>query len=242
MKIKFTVTLILIIPIFGFSQINQAIDFISGIEYSYRNLTTSSEEEIVVEIMENRDDKESGRFNWRFGFNYNLRLSNKIFLKTGLRLASVGYKGKKKTGLRWGSEHDGMGGWIPDPNLPHEIQLVYDYWFTEIPIAGRFEINQKKLTPFFELGISPSIYMTTRIKSITDIGADSEFQNGDVQNFNKFHVVGFISFGLNYALNDKFQIFGQPTFRYHITKLVDAPINEHLFNYGVEIGIRKKIK
>ena len=242
MKEKFIAVLILIIPILGFGQINQTIDFISGIEYSYRNLTTSSEEGIAVGMMENRDDKETGKINWRLGFNYNLRLSNKIFLKTGLRLASVGYKGEKKTGLRWGSEHDGMGGWIPDPNLPHEIQLVHDYWFTEIPIAGRIEINKKKLSPFFELGVSPSIYMTTRTKTITDIGTDSEFQNGDVHNFNKLHVVGFLSFGMNYSLNDKFQIFGQPVFRYHLTKLADAPIGEYLFNYGLEIGIRKKIK
>ena len=193
-------------------------------------------------ILENRDNKESAKFNWRIGFNYNRRLTSKIVLKTGLRLASVGYKGEKKTGLRWGSEHDGMGGWIPDPSLPHEIQLVHDYWFTELPIAGRFEINQKKLSPFFELGISPSVYMTTRTKTITDIGTNSEFQNGDVHNFNKLHIVGFISFGLNYSINDRNQLFGQPTFRYHLTKLADAPISENLYNFGIEIGIRRKIK
>ena len=78
MKEKFIAVLILIIPILGFGQINQTIDFISGIEYSYRNLTTSSEEGIAVGMMENRDDKETGKINWRLGFNYNLRLSNKI--------------------------------------------------------------------------------------------------------------------------------------------------------------------
>lgn len=237
MKVKFFVTLISIIPIFGFSQINQSIDFISGIEYSYRNLTTSSEDEIVVGILENRDNKESGKLNWRIGFNYNLRLTNKIFFRTGLRLASIGYKGEKKT-LIWPSIPNGMGGYIP-PDVD-EMQLVYDYWFTEIPIAGRYEINQGKLTPFFELGISPSIYMTTRTTSIINNKTDSDFQNDNI--FKKVHIVGFISFGLNYSFNDKFQIFGQPTLRYHVTKLVDAPIGEYLYNYGVEIGLRRKLK
>lgn len=242
MKIKFIATLVFIIPTLGFGQINQSIDFISGIEYSYRKLTTSSEDEFIVGILDKRDNKESGKLNWRIGFNYNLRLTNKIFLKTGLRLASVGYKGEKRTGLKWGSEHDGKGGWIPDPSLPHEIQMVHDYWFTTIPIAGRFEINQKKLSSFFELGVSPSIYMTTRTKIITDIGTDSDFQNGDVHNFNKLHIVGFVSFGMNYSLNDNFQFFGQPIVRYHLTKMADAPIGEYLYNFGMEIGVRRKIK
>ena len=232
MKVKLTATLILIIPMFGFSQISQSIDIVSGIEYSYRNLTTSSEDEIVTKILESRDNEESGKFNWRIGFNYNQRL----------RLASVGYKGEKITGLRWGSEYDGMGGWVPDPNLSHEIQSIYDYWFAEIPIVGRFELNEKKLAPFFELGISPSIYLTTRTKSATDIGTDAEFQNDAIHDFNKVHIVGFISFGLNYSINEKYQFFGQPILRYHFTKLADRPIAEYLFNYGIEIGIRRKIK
>ena len=242
MKVKLTTILILIIPMFGFGQISQSIDIVSGIEYSYRNLTTSSEDEIVTKILESRDNEESGKFNWRIGFNYNRRLTNKLFLRTGLRLASVGYKGEKRTGLRWGSEYDGMGGWVPDPNLPHEIQLIYDYWFAEIPIAGRFELNEKKLAQFFELGISPSIYLTTRTKSATDIGTDAEFQNDAIHDFNKVHIVGFVSFGLNYSINEKYQFFGQPILRYHFTKLADRPIAEYLFNYGIEIGIRRKIK
>lgn len=242
MKPKFIFTLMAILPIAGYSQINQSIDFVSGVEYSYRMLTSSSEDRVVWSMLEDRDDQEIGKLNWRVGFNYNRKISKNIFLKTGLRFASIGYKGEKITGIRWGSEHDGMGGWILDPSLPHEFQLVYDYWFTEIPMAGRFEINRKKLSPFFELGISPSIYLTSRKKTVTDIGKESEVPNGDVQDFNRLHVVGFISFGLNYSLNDTFQLFGQPVFRYHLTQLADAPISEYLLNYGIEIGIRRKIK
>ena len=234
MKTKFIIILILLIPVFGFSQINQSFDFVSGIEYSYRNLTTSSEDKSVKWILESRDNEESGKLNWRVGFNYNRRLTDKIFLRTGLRLASVGYKGEKIV-LRWGSDDT-------DPNLPHEIQFVYDYWFAEIPIAGRFEMNRKKISPFFELGISPSIYLIQRTKTITDIKTETQFQNNNIDGFKKVHIVGFISFGVNYTINDKFQLFGQPIFRYHLTELVDAPIVEHLFNYGIEIGIRRKLK
>lgn len=246
MKVKIITTLILLIPILGFSQINQSIDFIGGTEYSYRNLTTSTENG----FLESRDNRESGKINSRIGFNYNRRLTNKIFLKTGLRLVNSGYK--DELSLTWSVLN-------PTPAHTTEYQLAHNYSFIEIPIAGRFEINQKKLSPFFELGISPSIYIKTRTKLISTNeqssqsepapGApsfepyelDTEFLKRDDSNFNKLHFVGFISFGMNYSLTDKFQFFGQPTFRYHLTKLEDAPINEYLFNCGIEIGVRRKI-
>lgn len=242
MKTTLIATLVLIIPFLGFSQINQSIDVIGGMDYSYRSLSASGEDATSMGIIEIRDNIEIGNVSWRVGFNYNLRLTNKVFLKTGLRFASVGYKEKKRTGLRWGSEYDGEGGWIPDPSLPHEIQLVDDYWFTEIPIVARYEINQKKLSPFFELGISPTIFLAARLRRKNDIGSDTEFLNTEVHRFNRFHLVGFISFGLNYSLNDNYQLFGQPAFRYHFTDLVDNPIGERLYNFGIEVGVRRVLR
>ena len=242
MKMKLIVILLFIAPIVGFSQINQSIDFVGGIDYSYRNLTTSSDDETIQERLDNLDEKESGKLNWRIGFNYNRKIAKQWFLRTGLRLASVGFKGEKRTDLRWAGEHDGMGGWIPNPSLIHEIQFVNDYWFAEIPIAGRFELNEKKLTSFFELGIAPSIYLTTRTQEITDLGTTTKFSNNNTPELEKVHLVGFIAFGLNYSINDKFQFFGQPTFRYHTTRLIEGQIEEHLLNYGIELGIRRKIK
>lgn len=241
MKVTFLAILALLIPLVTFSQMNQSLDYVNGIDYSYRNLSTLSKDEIVVGIMESRDQKETGKLNWRIGFNYNQRLTRKLLLRTGLRFASVGYKGEKNTDLRWPNQHDGNGGLVVDPTLPRELQLIYDYWFTEIPIVARYEISKEKLSPFVEIGLSPSIYMTTRTISRTDIGNNSDFNNGHAHKFNRVHFVGFISLGLNYTISDKLQFFGQPAFRYHFTRLVDAPINEHLVNYGVEFGIRCKI-
>ncbi len=242
MKLRLIIVLILLIPTFGFSQMNQSIDFVSGIELSYRQLTTRSNDQIVGAILESREQEEVMKLNWRIGFNFNRRLTSNLVLRTGLRLASVGYKGEKRTGLKWPSEHDGNGGWVADPNLPRESQLIYDYWFVEMPIVGRFEMTKKKLSPFIELGILPSYYMITRTTQKTDIGTDSQFENGDVHNFNRVHFVGFLSFGMNYSLNDNLQFFGQPAFRYHFTKLADAPIAEYLFNCGIEFGIRNRIQ
>ena len=129
-----------------------------------------------------------------------------------------------------------------DPSLPHEIQLTHNYWFLEIPLALRFEFTNKKFSPFIESGISPSVYLTTRTTSVTDIGTDVTYQKNGTSDFTSMHLVGMVSIGTNFTVNEKFQLFGQATYRYHLTKLADAPIEEHLYNYGIEIGVRRSIE
>lgn len=241
MKATLSALLICLLPAFALSQAKSSIDLIAGFAYSYRNLTTDSDDAIVIGIMEDRDEEESGKINWRAGFNYNRRLTKNFFLKTGLRMASIGFKGEKVTGLRWPSEHDGNGGWTPDPNLPHEIQRINDYWFLEVPVAGRWEFGAQKFTPFIEAGVSPSLYLTTRTKEVTDIGSDVDFRNESDQGVHTFHLAGFLSFGANYTLSQNLQLFAQPVFRYHLTPLAEEMIETYLFNYGLEVGVRKGV-
>lgn len=240
MKTQLIQLLFILIPTITFSQMNSSFDFIFGIENSYRSLKTSSEDPFIQGLIESRDGRESNIMNWRIGFNYNKRLTTKLFLKTGIRLASVGYEDEKKTDLRWPSEI-GPNGYVFDPSLPHEIQLTHNYWFLEIPLALRFEFTNKKFSPFIESGISPSVYLTTRTTSVTDIGTDVTYQKNGTSDFTSMHLVGMVSIGTNFTVNEKFQLFGQATYRYHLTKLADAPIEEHLYNYGIEIGVRRSI-
>ena len=240
MKTLYIQLLLVIIPSLTFGQMNSSIDFIFGIESSFRTLKNTSDDDIVQSIIKGRNERELNNINWRFGFNYNKRLSPKFVLKTGIRLASVGYKDAKKIDLRWPSEI-GPNGYMFDPSLPHSLQLSRDYWFIEIPVAARFEFSNKKFSPFIELGVSPSVYLTTRTKTVTDIGTDVTYQKGGTADYNNMHLVGFTSFGVNYSLNEKFQLFGQGIYRYHFTKLVDAPISEHLYNYGLEVGVRRRL-
>ena len=206
MKTSLVLSLLILLPFFGFSQINSSIDFLFGIEYSNRNLNTSSDDGIILFILESRDGG-SGKINGRFGFNYNRKITNKIFFKTGIRLASVGYKLEKRTDLVWASEIGPNLEVVFDPSLPHEIQIIDDFWFLEVPVVVRYELSHKKLTPFFEVGVSPSIYLTTRTKTVTDIDKNAEFDNSNLNEISRVQLVGSLSMGLNYSLNDNIQFF-----------------------------------
>jgi len=231
--------LLFLLPYFGFSQINSSVDFIFGIDYSYRYLNAINDNPQSLAFIENKEDKESPSLNWRAGFNYNKRISNRLSLKTGLRLSTISYKGEKITGLRWGSENDGMGGYQFDPTLPHEIQTIYEYWLVEIPVMGRMEFGNKKWSPFMEAGFAPSYYLTTNVKSKTDLGSESEFSNQS--NFYKFQLAVVVSAGVNYDLSDQLQLFTQVAYRQFFTNAHLTFFKEHLYAYGIELGIRKRI-
>lgn len=238
-------TFLAFFPIVAFGQFKSSVDLVGGVEFAYRTLNSEPTDGVPTGLIESTRERETAKVGFRFGFNYNQRVSKKIFLKSGLRIVNIGYSSGKITGLRWGSEinfTDGVFMIEPDPNLPHEVEFFYEYWFLEIPIVGRYEFNEKRFAPFIEVGISPHIYLDSRTKQKTDLG-DSSYQNTQVgDNFNKIQLVGSVSFGFNYAATESLQLFGQPIFRYHLTKTVDSPIKEHLYNVGIEVGLRKRLK
>ncbi|MEM8907191.1 MAG: hypothetical protein AAGD05_05030 [Bacteroidota bacterium] len=232
------VLLLFLFPMLSWSQNKSSIDFIGGLEYSNRTLNVDD-----FNPGPGFDVLGSGKLNFRLGFNYNHRLAGKIHLKTGLRLASVGYRNQRLEDLRWGSEFNSNGEWEPDPTLPRELQLSVDYWFLEIPIVGRFEFNNKKFSPFIELGCSPHIYLTTRLTEKTNLATDTQFRNtAPIAQLNTFNLAASISMGFNYRFSPQWQLFSQPIFRYHLlnTSKRDG-INEHLYNVGLEFGIRRKL-
>lgn len=240
MRLKIIFLLVLFLPVFTFAQFGSTIDFIGSLEYSYRHLhLNTSHLAGTSTVLEKRENGESAKTNWRFGFNYNQRLANKFYLKTGIRWASMGYKGRKLDAI-WASQHDGMGGFTPLPNGINETQFIWDYWFLEIPLVGRYEFASGRWTPFVEMGVSPSIYLTTRRNFVTNLGEEVALLKEN--NFNPLHLVGSISAGINYTLSDEWQLFGQPIFRYHLTPIEDTPIQQRLYSYGLEMGIRRKLK
>jgi hypothetical protein len=98
----------------------------------------------------------------------------------------------------------------------------------------------KKLNPFIEFGISPSYMISIRNKSKTNIETVTEF--GEiVDQINRIHLIGNGAIGLNYKLKKQLQVFGQSVVRYHFTNLYKSDLQTNLYNYGLEIGIRRML-
>jgi hypothetical protein len=236
---KTIVTVICLLCIQGLSAQRSSVDFIIGGEYSFRILPQENSDPVIAAILASRE-QETGKYNFRMGLNYNQRLAKNIWLKSGFRIARVGYVTQNQTDLRWPSEFDpSTGEWTPDPNLPREFQEMTDYIWLEVPLIGRWEWSDGKWRPYLEAGLSPHFYLLTRNKEQTDISISVGVERDQTDELRLFSLVGSFALGVNYQINERWQLFGQPTLRYHFTPLMDdRPIDEHLYNYGIELGTR----
>lgn len=91
-----------------------------------------------------------------------------------------------------------------------------------------------------EAGSAVSYYLQS--VTVHNYGTDRKVFKENEQSINDFQISAILGVGLNYQLNNKTQLFLQPTFNYQLTDLVSAPVNEHLYSAGLEIGCRHRIK
>jgi len=76
------------------------------------------------------------------------------------------------------------------------------------------------------------------------------YLSGDVQrnssksltNFNKWSVSPMVGIGLEWQPGDKVQYRLEPTFRYGITKIIDAPVTAFLWSGGLQFTCLFKIR
>jgi hypothetical protein len=247
---KSIITLLLISSSFLLSaQSNSSVGFIGGIDYTYRHIGGADSQSAIFKEVRN---SEKGNINWRFGVELNEIIKSTLVLKTGARLMSLGYHKDINVNfgdLRWGLQHDGNGGYyglssggdLSSGENSYDFTVSNNYWFIELPLVVRYEFSDKKFTPYAEAGVAPAYYLLDR--NIVTSDGEREVttttpreSNSPVQ---RIQLEGILAFGFNYNIKESIQLFGQPTFRYHLTKMWDTDLKEHLWSAGLEIGVRK---
>ncbi len=173
------------------------------------------------------------RFSCRLGVDYSKRTSKvNLFFKTGLRLVSIGLESDLV---------DLNVNFVPDPRFVTEIQRFQQVNYLAIPIMVRFETNPGEINFYFELGISPHFYVFTRSKEVTNLGTSTSIFRDDFREIgDAIQMAAIASAGINYNLSGKFQLFGQPTFRVHLWPQYISGFGDNLYNFGLELGVRKK--
>lgn len=237
MKINLSSAFFILIPFLLQGQKIQSLDFVTGIDVSYRLLASKHNSSLNSLIIKIRNQRELPALQWRMGINYNQKLNENYFLKTGIRLAKLGYYIEiPKEDFRWPSQ-------INNPNSPGEdigdIKMHYNYLFIEVPVTIRYEGKKKRFAPYFEAGFSPMWLVQYSSVTVKDSVTNISFGQPVNADFNNFQIAAVLSFGFNYQMNNAIQLFGQPNLRFNLTKLVDAPISEYLYNFGFEFGIRR---
>lgn len=222
--------------VFGQTK-DMSIDFIGSLDYAGFTEQSTMFTNGSGDIIPNTGQK--GIYTYRVGANFNFRIFEKVMFKTGFRYANLG-DNFYMNDLRWPSQVGGNG-FDPDPSLPTYINLITKHSYIEVPLIMRYEINNKKFSPFIEFGLAPHLYINSRSISKTNLGSNSQIINYPefTTGFNELQLAAVVSFGANYNMSEAIQVFLQPTLRYHINKIIDNPNAFRYYSVGIEFGVRK---
>lgn len=172
------------------------------------------------------------------GFGASFAVGRRTLLRTSVHVGQYGdRRWSGPDGFRWGSQHDGNGGYDPygpgepsvDPTVVNRHQVI------EGTVALRRVFPTRTAwRPFVEGGISIGKYVTTvnRVE-----GAEPAFES--VDRFRGTSPVGRFGVGADYNFNDHVGIYAMPVLQYHLRSLNERGLTPvHPWRVTLEVGVR----
>ena len=207
------------------------LDLSAGAHYSFRTLTLPDQ----PGRLHPTDSEEQGEIAGLAGVHYSRRLGERYGLRTGLRLTVLGYR-TKVSGLRWGEQHDGSGGF--DPTLDPSDPLATDGFTRRTDRT----FGSRTWGPYLEAGLLPGAYLTTRTRVDDGTQVDVYYFDEAQDAVRRFQLSAALSLGVARPLSERYDVFVQVNGRYQITALAKGPIKERLYAVGLELGVRRGIQ
>ena len=229
-----TLLTIITLPTVGQNAENNATSLSVGINLSpdiaYRNLESSSS---VGSL------KEEPKFGYTGGVNLKYNVTPRFSLEAGAQYSNKGYAFKNSELIyadmidpRYGFVYQNVG------DAPTHLRRIYNFHYFDIPVRGIFSFGKNKISFLASAGITTNILLKTTTTSILEYkGGKKEKKNQEYPyDFRKINISLIVSAGINYKINDKFNISAEPTFRYGILKITDAPVTAFLWNAGMNVS------
>lgn len=224
--------LILVLPVFAISQTSASIEIITGAHFS---------------DFTNKLSNTKGRICYDFGMAMALpsKHSRKEWL-LGLRFMTYGDK-SESGGLRWGSQHNGQGGF--DPSLPSledisKIEYKSSQYYMETPIAFRYYFFDGKIRLFAQASAGPSVYLTYRNAreiELNDGSSQASVQTGYDGNIRKLNAMAGLSLGMEMPVSSKLSVSLNPQAQTQLFSIAsNSTTGAKWYAYGIRAGLRYK--
>lgn len=222
---KHLFTILLLFPLLLSAQCYGSFEVFAGAGFSSTPSTFASESTTFSPVTVGR-----------FGFGASFAVGKRLFLRTGVQLSQYGEEADG-SGLRWGTQHDGEGGF--DPNTPSGepvfLQLTR-HNYIEGFLALRYEIrNRGKLRPFVEGGIALGAYGATQIINLNDDSASNE----RISTIRALSPIFRLGAGVNYQLNKRLELYSMPVWQQQLVSINTAgSTGTRSRQFTLEVGLR----
>ena len=182
------------------------------------------------------------------GFTVGKKINQRFTLLGGLSFTSLGdsYYANQ---LRWGSQHDGEGGF--DPTIPtgediQSVKLNYNYFFVNARIGLNTYLNKGRFRVFVYPFMESNIYLTNnRQMEVEHIDGSIENRPTEKNITTDFRTLNFsagLGLGLEAALSSRVQLYLMPNTSYMLRGMSkSAPDGARYWNLGGTLGVHYQL-
>ena len=203
-------------------------------DYNYRVLKNSDGKAINNVVIESRNKLEIAKFGYSTGVNLLFNCSKHLGLETGIQYSNKGYKTKNQE-LTFGT---------PDETQPTKTQFIYNYRYLGIPLKAKYFFGKNKIRFTSGVGFITNILVNanTKIKYEYKNGKKETETGPNNSEIKKINFLPVISVGVDYKLCNNMHLLAEPTYRYSLLNTRSAPVTEHLWNIGINVGLYYGLK
>lgn len=154
------------------------------------------------------------------GFTVAKELNQRFMLVGGLSFATYGdsyYSGQ----LRWGTQHDGMGGFdesIPPAEDIAAVKFNYNYFFANARLGLNTYLNEGRFRVFAFPFIEGNVYLTnnrqTELEHVDGTVQRSTSQKDEQIDFRPVNISAGFGLGLEAKLSSRIKLYLLPNFSY----------------------------
>ena len=213
-------------------------------DYCFRTLGNKYGGSTISYIIDLRDTTEIPKISFTAGLNICCNFSTHLGIEAGLQYSNKGYAGKNLE-LTFGDDpNSGSASNNSAGPVPTKVKFIYNYIYLDIPIRAIYSFGENRIHGVASFGVATNILIKATQTSIL------EYDNGDVkrqtsnqqENFNSLNISPFVSLGVDYRISNKINLRVEPTMRYGILTIIDAPITTNLWNAGLNISCYYQLK
>ncbi len=208
-------------------------------DYSFRVLKNNDGSAYSNDVIKSRNSYEVPKLSYTAGLDLTYNFKKHIGIEIGIQYSNKGYQTRMQD-LILGSMIDPRRGFAYSTTgpVPTQGKIIYNDYYLDIPLKANFTLGEKKIRFIVSAGIVTNIFLKETVTSVFDYqdGSHTRKTTASGYDYNQLDISPMISAGINWKLNNRSDLKIEPTFRYGVLKIIDAPVTGYLWSAGLNVG------
>jgi hypothetical protein len=207
-------------------------------DYNFRTLKNNDGSAQSNEIMEIDNEIQRPKLGYTAGFALSYNFNQRLGIEMGLQFSDKGFQTKDFDNLTFGSMIDPRRGFSYSNQGAVSVRYVYNDYYLDVPVKANLSFGKRKIRFITSAGIAANIFLKETITSVAkyEDGSHSRDRNNSTYDYSKLNISPMLSAGIDWKLGDRSNLRIEPTFRYGVIKIIDAPVTAYLWNAGLNVS------